>query len=83
MKVKTGGRKAGSTNVITSEIRLLLKEFVKNEFEGMGKTIQSLNDKDRIDFLVKLLPFVVPKMSDISHYDADNEHLEILYKDFL
>ena len=35
MKVKTGGRKAGSTNVITSEIRLLLKEFVKNEFEGM------------------------------------------------
>jgi len=62
---KTGGRVAGTPNKITIELRKTLKGIVASELETLPTTFEQLHPKERLELLVKLLPFCMPKVDSI------------------
>ena len=64
---KYGGRMKGTPNKLTKEIRTLLKDILYEEVTELHKNFRCLDEKDRIELLIKLLPFVSPKVSNVSH----------------
>jgi hypothetical protein len=74
---KTGGRVAGTPNKVTSELRKTLKAIVASELESLPGTLGELPARERLDLLIKLLPFCMPKVNQISgSYDTDWTSLE-------
>ena len=64
---KTGGRVKGTPNRLTKEMRLILKNVVGNELEHLNRHMEQLEPIDRLNLLLKLLPYVMPKVKDIWH----------------
>ena len=71
MRAKTGGRRKGSVNKTTKELRERIKEIVDSELENIETILGKLTEKERTDLLAKLLPFVLPKMNE--HIIENNE----------
>jgi hypothetical protein len=68
---KTGGRKAGTPNKITIELRKTLKAVIAAELETLPGTLAELSPKERIELTIKLLPFCMPKVDSINgKYDT-------------
>ena len=64
---KLGGRKAGEPNKSTKEIRDLLKAFLEKEIELLPQTFSLIKGPEkRLELLVKILPFVIPRAQEIS-----------------
>ena len=68
---KTGGREVGTQNKITSELRKTLKHIVDDELQILQNNINELEPKQRIDLLIKLLPYVMPKVQTVSARDGE------------
>jgi len=63
---KTGGRKIGTPNKTTMETRNFIQNVVHNELAFIEDLMLQLTPKERIDALIKLLPYIVPKTSEVS-----------------
>ncbi len=50
------------SQIITKDLRELLKETLQEEIENLPTYLQSLNEKDRLNIIIKLMPFVFPKI---------------------
>ena len=75
-RVKTGGRKVGTPNILTHELRDILKQFVSNEIENLSKedVLSKLTINERLIFLTKILPYVLPKIEPLmNQYDLPTE----------
>ena len=57
---KTGGRQIGTPNKRT-EITENIEDMVLQEFKKIPAYVESLNNKERLEFIMKLLPYAVPK----------------------
>ena len=68
---KTGGRQLGTPNKTTSELRRVLKHMVDNELQNLQDNINELEPKERIELLIKLLPYVMPKVQTVSPRDDE------------
>lgn len=66
---KYGGRKAGTPNRLTNELRALLKNILHQEIEMLTDHLNKLEPKDRLELLVKLLPYAIPKVEPESDGD--------------
>lgn len=64
---KYGGRKAGTPNRLTKELRAALKNILHQEIELLPNHFNKLEPKDRLELLVKLLPFALPKVQPESY----------------
>ena len=64
---KTGGRVLGATNILKKEIRVVLNNFVFSELENMESLVANLEPHERVEILLKMLPFVLPKVRNIAH----------------
>lgn len=64
---KYGGREAGTPNRLTKELRATLKNVLHQEIELLPYHFDKLEPKDRLDLLVKLLPFALPKVESASY----------------
>ena len=64
---KYGGRKKGTPNKLTKELRLVLKEVIYNELENIEERLDQLEPKQRLELVVKLMPYVFPKIESASH----------------
>ena len=87
--IKTGGRTAGTENKTTKEIRVVLKEIINNELLNIESLLCKLQPKERFELVIKLMPFVLPKLApepiekpkeDIKEFqivvvDNSNKHL--------
>lgn len=71
---KFGGRQKGTPNVLTKELRTLLKNVLYNELESLEEKLDELESRERIELVIKLMPYVFPKMTNISH--SENEPLD-------
>jgi hypothetical protein len=70
---KTGGRAAGTPNKLTSELRTTLKGIIAGELEALPQTFEQLPAKERLELLIKLLPYCLPKVDSIGgNYDSEN-----------
>jgi hypothetical protein len=56
-----GGRPKGALNKNAKQVKDLLTDIVSNEMESLSERINQLSDKERLDILVKLLPYIMPK----------------------
>ena len=73
---KVGGRKKGTPNKLTKEMREVLKGMVAEELEGLPQRFDELDTKDRLEVFIKLLPFVLPKTQSISHTQGEGFEVE-------
>jgi hypothetical protein len=62
---KTGGRVVGTPNRITIELRKTLKSIIADELDALPGTLAELPSKERLELLIKLLPFCMPKVDSI------------------
>lgn len=58
---KTGGRKKGTQNRLTGTIKEMLHAALKNELEILPSTLERLDPKERIETIMKILPYIMPK----------------------
>lgn len=57
-----GGRPIGSQNKVTKEMRDSLKLIFDNELSLLKSNLETLEPKDRISFLVSILPYMISKI---------------------
>ena len=69
---KTGGRGKGTPNVITTELRSVLKSLLQRELENFPAYLEELDTKDRLDVLIKLLPYALPRIEAV-HMREDEQ----------
>ena len=68
---KFGGRKPGTANKLTLELRTLLKNVVHQELELLSDHLTKLDVAERLDLLIKLLHFTVPKVEQINYQEDE------------
>jgi hypothetical protein len=61
------------TQILTNDLRENLKKIMQTEILKIPEYLDSLEPKDKINTLCKLMPYVFPKVEDISC--KDNEPL--------
>ena len=71
---KYGGRQKGTPNRMTKELRVLLKDIMYQELEEIQERFSLLEPKQRIELIIKLMPYILPKVNSISH--TTNEPLD-------
>ena len=64
---KYGGREKGTPNRLTKELRSVLKDIVYQELEEIEERLNELEPKERIELVLKLMPYTLPKVNSISH----------------
>jgi hypothetical protein len=68
---KTGGRVAGTPNRLTKELRTILRDMIADELDALPATLEGLPPKERLDVVIKLLPFCLPKVQAVNgNYDS-------------
>jgi hypothetical protein len=72
--IKTGGREAGTPNKLTKELRAALKDLLHQELQNLPEHLNSLEPKDRLEILVKLLPYALPKVEAVNY--TENEPMD-------
>jgi hypothetical protein len=61
------GRPQGTPNKLTKELRTILKDVLFNEIDQLPNHLQALQIKDRIELVVKLLPYALPRIEAASY----------------
>ena len=62
--------------VLTRNLRDILKEIMQNEVEMLPELLDQLEPRDRLNLTIKLMPFVFPKVDSISHSTGEPFTLE-------
>lgn len=68
---KTGGRTKGTTNRMTKEIRAVLKDVIGEQLESMPDVLATLEPKEKLEFIIKLMPYVLPKVEAVKMNDGE------------
>jgi hypothetical protein len=69
--MKYGGRKAGTPNVTTKELRERITRIVNDTFNELE--LIKLTNKERIELLGKLLPYIAPRLTAITIDERKDE----------
>ena len=72
--IKYGGREKGTPNRMTKQLRFVLKNILYQELEQIQGYLDTLNPKERVELLIKLMPYALPKVTSVSH--TTNEPLD-------
>lgn len=72
-RAKTGGRKKGTPNKTTAEIRQAISDIVSMNIDTLNEDIQSLDPKDRIKFIIDLVNYVLPKIQSIEMKEPERQ----------
>jgi len=73
------GRKAGSLNRATKDIRDAFSLLIENNIDTLQKDLDSLEPKERVKLLLGMAQFVVPKLRSV---DLKTDEEEIVTIDF-
>lgn len=67
-------REAGEAknDLKTGDLRQILKDIFRQEMERLPEYLQSLETKDRVNVLCKMLPFVLPKVESV-HFEEGEQ----------
>lgn len=63
---KYGGRTKGTPNKTTAEAREILQKVIGKELDKLGALLANLEPIERVNALAKLLPYILPKQSEIT-----------------
>ena len=73
---KYGGREKGTPNKLTKEIRKILNDIVHKELEKVEENLNTLEPKHRLEVLIKLMPYALPKVESISETDLESKPIQ-------
>ena len=59
------GRPKGKPNRTTAEVKEFMTKFVSRNLDGLQQDLDSLDPKDRILFIEKLLQYIIPKNQSV------------------
>ncbi len=76
---KTGGRKKGTPNKTTAEIKELVAQLVGENIEDFKKEFKTLETAEKISIIKNLLPYVIPRQTETKH-SLDKELSQALKK---
>ena len=65
MSNNPNGRKVGTPNKLTKELRATLKAIIEKELEAIPETLENLTPEKRIEIIIKLIPYVLPKVESV------------------
>ncbi|OFY96732.1 MAG: hypothetical protein A3K10_15705 [Bacteroidetes bacterium RIFCSPLOWO2_12_FULL_31_6] len=51
--------------ILTNGLRETLKKIMQKEIENLPKTLETIEPKERLNVLCKLMPFVFPKVESV------------------
>lgn len=57
---------------ITTELRQIMKEMFARELVNLPTYLNELPTKERLDYLLKLMPFVLPKVNNVFHHNGED-----------
>ena len=60
--INRSGRKSGSTNKTTTEIRKKYLELIENNFEQLETDLQTLKASERVKAIIELSKFILPTL---------------------
>lgn len=60
--INRSGRKNGSTNKTTNEIRAKYLELIENNFEQLETDLQTLKASERVKAIIELSKFILPTL---------------------
>ncbi len=64
---KTGGRKKGTPNKVTTDLRTWINELLEKNRPQIERDIKKLEPEKRVLFFEKLLNYVLPKMQSVEN----------------
>lgn len=64
--IKTGGVTKVTPNCNTVETQIFIQNIVNNELTWIEDLLAQVTPKQRVDAVIKLLPYLVPKTSEAS-----------------
>lgn len=71
-RIKTGGRDKGTPNQLTKEMRAILNNVIANEIDKLQEYLNTLEPEKRIEIVIKLLPYILPKLEA----EKPNDYIE-------
>lgn len=75
--MKFGGRQSGTPNKVTTEIRDTLVDIVEKELLNLPAYLNTLDNRQRIETIIKLLPYVTPKLKETEIIEEDKDRFTI------
>jgi hypothetical protein len=82
-KGSSEGRKKGVPNRSTTEIRDCFQMLLENNLEGLQKDLDELESKDRIQLLLSLANYILPKLRSIDLQSDQEETITIDFNESL
>ena len=56
---------------MTKEIRAVLKDVISQQLESMPDVLATLEPKEKLEFIIKLMPYVLPKVEAVKMNDGE------------
>ena len=78
-----GGRKAGSVNKISQEIRTIFNKLVSDNIDSLQTDIDRLKPLERLKIILELAKFILPTLKAIEVTEENNrsfQPIEIIIK---
>ncbi|MGQ7867831.1 hypothetical protein [Sunxiuqinia sp. sy24] len=63
--IKTGGRQKGTSNKLTGTVKEMIGQLVAKEIEHLPTILNKLEPKEKAEFIIKLLPYILPKKAPV------------------
>jgi hypothetical protein len=80
---KFGGRQKGTVNKDTKKLRLAIQDILDKGVDTFQSDLDQLEPKDRLDILLKLMDFSLPKLQRIEHEGEIDHAIQVDVKDFI
>lgn len=76
------GRRKGSKNKTSAEIKTAIQSFISTNVDGLQKTYDKLEPKDKATFFERTLKYVIPTQTkaDIEISDASLDNITFIIK---
>ena len=71
-RVKTGGRTAGTPNILTNQLRQNIVTLLNNNFDKMQTDLNLLQPSNRLHCLIELYKLCLPRMIEANDTENNN-----------
>lgn len=77
------GRPKGSVDKMTAAAKEAIVQFVNDNIETVQEDFDNIDSKDRLQFIEKILSYVIPKQAATHHSGNVNTEVKINPKDWV
>lgn len=71
--LKTGGRQKGTSNKLSGSVKEMITQFVTDELQHLPTLLNKLDSKEKAEFIIKLLPYILPKKAPVEEPIEQNK----------